>query len=145
LDRGNIERLTGGEPIKINLADMGGPNITIMMIFGETQKDLFEDIKKTGLLHPAIEFREPISGVKEVIRIKRPAPQNKEPGDTQDISIMDVINNPEWVKRSRVHDWRNHVPFYVQETWHMFTPEQRFFLFRWASDLADQENWDKDG
>jgi hypothetical protein len=27
LSRGNIDRLTAGQPIKVNLADMGGPRI----------------------------------------------------------------------------------------------------------------------
>jgi hypothetical protein len=42
LSRNNIERLMTNQPIKINLADMGGPDAMIVIMFGENDRLLFQ-------------------------------------------------------------------------------------------------------
>lgn len=50
--------------------------------------------------------------------------------------------NPDWVKTSKCHDWKNHVPDTVQTMWHTFTSTQQELLFKWAEGLADAEEWE---
>jgi hypothetical protein len=71
LSRGNIERLTAGQPIKVDLAEMGGPPITIAILFGETEQTIFDELKASGAVHPEIEYREARPGEHQVVRVKR--------------------------------------------------------------------------
>ncbi len=50
LSRGNIDRLTHDQPIQVNLADMGGPDIKIVIVFEETEQILFDKIKAAGMI-----------------------------------------------------------------------------------------------
>ena len=52
------------------------------------------------------------------------------------------VLNPQWEQAGKVHDWRNHVPEFVQEMWETFPDEIKFLLYRWADDLAGREHWD---
>ena len=75
LSRGNIDKLTAGEPIAIDLRDMGGPNIHIAIMFGETERAMYNELKDCGLIPDGVEYRP--AGPDEVIitRVKR------EPGE----------------------------------------------------------------
>jgi hypothetical protein len=72
LSRGNIDRLTAGQPIKVNLADMGGPRIEVAILFGETEQSLFDELKAGGMIPDGVEFREAKPGEAQVVRVKKP-------------------------------------------------------------------------
>lgn len=56
--------------------------------------------------------------------------------------VTERLNNPEWEKATKVHDWRNHVPEQVQEMWCTFSIKQREALYNWARNNAENEEWD---
>lgn len=58
LSRGNIERLLDNKPIKIDLSTMGGPKIRIGIFFGETEKDMYEELCDHGLITDETEIIE---------------------------------------------------------------------------------------
>jgi hypothetical protein len=69
LTRENINQVVSGRPIPINLADMGGPDIDVCILFGETEQILFNYLKKEGLIPPEVVYHEPTPGKTEVTRI----------------------------------------------------------------------------
>jgi len=56
--------------------------------------------------------------------------------------IFDIFFNPEFEKKSRVHDWRNYIDTYFQERWHSLPIETRLILFINAERRADSEQWE---
>lgn len=56
--------------------------------------------------------------------------------------IPSDYKKPEWDNTRKCHDWKNHVPPYIQDIWHHFGMEQQQKLARWADDLASMEEWD---
>lgn len=52
------------------------------------------------------------------------------------------VENPQWNKAGRVHDWRNHVGERVQAIWETFTLEQKVALAEDADERASGEHWD---
>jgi len=72
LSRGNIDRLTAGQPIKINLRDLGGPAVNIAIMFGETEQALFDELKAAGAISPDTVYHAAAPGMTEVVRMKRP-------------------------------------------------------------------------
>lgn len=52
------------------------------------------------------------------------------------------IEDPKFDEAGRVHDWRNHVPFYLKEMWTKLSKETRLVLAIMAADAADMEHWD---
>lgn len=55
--------------------------------------------------------------------------------------MMEYLN-PEWAMTTKVHDWRNHVPFEIRSIWETFSMDQRKALYEWANCLASMEEWD---
>lgn len=70
LSRENITRLAGGEPIHVNLADMGAPNMHVVIIFGETEEAIFREMKAAGLFPPEAEFVPVNPDEKRALRFK---------------------------------------------------------------------------
>jgi hypothetical protein len=65
--------------------------------------------------------------------------------DWQIVRLGDVpidYANPDWEKRERIHNWRNHVRTGVREIWSTFTDEQKQVLAREAHEDASNEAWD---
>ena len=52
------------------------------------------------------------------------------------------INNPEFEKSTRVHDWRNHVPSDFKDKWSELTSRERRIICYLAEDAAEHEHWD---
>jgi len=52
------------------------------------------------------------------------------------------INNPQFEKTTKVHDWRNYVPYEWQESWCEFTERERKIIAVMAETQADKEDWD---
>jgi len=52
------------------------------------------------------------------------------------------ISDPKFDEAGRVHDWRNHVPFYLKEMWDRLSKETRLVLAILAAEAADEEPWD---
>lgn len=54
LTQENTERLHRGEPIRFNLADIGGPerlpSISVVIIAGKTNREILAELKKQGLV-----------------------------------------------------------------------------------------------
>lgn len=57
-------------------------------------------------------------------------------------SQINNLDNPEWDKAGRVHDWRNYVGKEVQAMWATFSDEQKQALYKQADDIAGREDWD---
>jgi len=51
-------------------------------------------------------------------------------------------DNPEWNKKSRVHNWRNYVSEQIQLAWGGFTGEQKVMLSANFEEMAGNEEWD---
>lgn len=60
---------------------------------------------------------------------------------TSGLSMID-INNPDFKSTSRVHDWRNYVPYDWQKNWEHFTERERQIIAVMALSQADDEEWD---
>lgn len=60
---------------------------------------------------------------------------------TAELSNID-INNPEFNKASKVHDWRNYVPYDWQTCWLEFSERERKLMAVMAQMQADKEEWD---
>jgi len=52
------------------------------------------------------------------------------------------VDNPQWEKARKTHDWRNHVGWRTQEIWHSLTAEQRLAIAQDAQAAADREEWE---
>lgn len=50
LEPGNIERLKLGQPIKVNLAELGGPDLNIIIHYAEDIEDAVEQFKAAGIM-----------------------------------------------------------------------------------------------
>lgn len=57
------------------------------------------------------------------------------------ISMID-IENPDFKNTSKVHDWRNYVPYDWQKNWEQFTERERQIIAVMAQSKADKEEWD---
>ena len=60
---------------------------------------------------------------------------------TAELSMID-INNPDFENKSKVHDWRNYVPYDWQKNWEQFTERERQIIAVMAQSQADKEEWD---
>lgn len=72
LSRENINRLTSGHPIMLDLADLGGPNLKMVLMFGETEEILCNELVSVGLLPRDTVYTPAKPGETNVIRVKRP-------------------------------------------------------------------------
>lgn len=52
------------------------------------------------------------------------------------------LDDPQWDKRRKVHEWRNHVPEVLRENWKALTSETRVAVYLMAQKQADAEEWD---
>ena len=60
---------------------------------------------------------------------------------TAELSMID-IENPDFKNTSKVHDWRNYVPYDWQKNWHLFTERERQIIAVMSQSQADKEEWD---
>jgi hypothetical protein len=56
--------------------------------------------------------------------------------------LPDDLEQPAWDKAGEVHDWRNHVGWYAQEHWPIFTRYQKIILWLDAVESANKEEWE---
>lgn len=52
------------------------------------------------------------------------------------------IENPNFHKAGRVHDWRNHVPYDIKKIWKELSVEERKVIAFFAEEKASDEDWD---
>jgi hypothetical protein len=52
------------------------------------------------------------------------------------------LDNPEFDKRSKVHDWRNYVPYDWMKEWDNLTEREKNIIAVMAETQADNEEWD---
>ncbi len=52
------------------------------------------------------------------------------------------LDNPEFAKAGKVHDWRNYVPDDWQLNWDKFTHRERNLIAVMAEIQAENEEWD---
>jgi hypothetical protein len=52
------------------------------------------------------------------------------------------IENPEFEKANRVHDWRNHILQEFQDNWKHLSLNEKKLLVIMAQHHADAEEWD---
>ena len=56
-------------------------------------------------------------------------------------AIFETLKNPEFGKAGRVHDWRNHVPECIVDTWDTLALESRLIAYIVADNASDNEEW----
>ncbi len=66
-----VAGLTAGQPILVNLADLGGPDVNVVVLLGETERALLEHLRGVGLIPADVAFREAQVGTAEVVRVRR--------------------------------------------------------------------------
>lgn len=49
----NMTRLMADEPIRVNLADLGGPDADVLIVGGRTEDAITEQLRSVGLVPPA--------------------------------------------------------------------------------------------
>lgn len=52
------------------------------------------------------------------------------------------LNNPEFEKAGKVHDWRNHIPMEFIEIWNDLTEREKKIIIILCQNEADAEEWD---
>jgi len=52
------------------------------------------------------------------------------------------LNNPEWEKVDKVHNWKNYIPETVQANWNSLCKESQIISWFMANEQADCEVWD---
>lgn len=52
LSRANVERLTAGQPIRIRGAEIGLPKLSMMIFFGETEREMDTMLRAHRLIGP---------------------------------------------------------------------------------------------
>lgn len=52
------------------------------------------------------------------------------------------VNNPQFKKSEKVHDWRNHVPQEIESAWGQLTLRERILVAFMAEKQAANEEWD---
>lgn len=52
------------------------------------------------------------------------------------------VDDPQWHMPHKVHDWRNHVPDYVQKRWNRLDADAKLCVFVMAAKLAFSEEWE---
>lgn len=58
-------------------------------------------------------------------------------------SVIDgTLDDPEFDKATRVHDWRNYVPEEIRAVWGQLSKETRAAVFLMADMQASSEEWD---
>lgn len=60
---------------------------------------------------------------------------------TEGYAKIDVVN-PNFHAVTKVHDWRNYVPYEWQNNWEQFTERERQIIAVMAQMQADKEDWD---
>lgn len=65
--------------------------------------------------------------------------QNKPPMDQAIQAIKEPCFEQE---KGLVHNWRNHLPSELQESWHRLAPETRMAIYLICENMADNEEWD---
>lgn len=64
----NIELLKQGKPVVVDMREVGVPNMTIALFYGETEEELAEELKKHGMLPESFDPSPPESGKTKVYR-----------------------------------------------------------------------------
>ena len=52
------------------------------------------------------------------------------------------LDNPEFDKRNKVHDWRNYVPYDWMKEWDNLTEREKKIIAVMAETQANNEEWD---
>jgi hypothetical protein len=68
LSAGNVEYLKQGKPIVIDMREMGVSNMTIVLLYGETEETIAEELKKYGALPESFNPFQPGPGETQVFR-----------------------------------------------------------------------------
>ena len=64
----NLELLKQGKPIVIDMMEIGVPNMTIALFYGETEEAITEELKKYGMLPESLDTSTPDLGEIRVFR-----------------------------------------------------------------------------
>ena len=52
------------------------------------------------------------------------------------------LDNPEFDKKQKCHDWRNYVPYDWVKEWGQLSKRERIIIAVMAETRADQEEWE---
>lgn len=53
-----------------------------------------------------------------------------------------VVDDPQWEKAGRIHDWRNYVGARTRDIWQELTLPQKLAIAQDANDQAAREDWE---
>jgi len=63
--------------------------------------------------------------------------------ETNEIAPVGLkLEDADFTKIGRVHDWRNYVPEELQKDWNQLTERERQIIFVMADERASAEDWD---
>lgn len=52
------------------------------------------------------------------------------------------FDNPNWNKYNKIHNWKNYIPYELQQAWGSLSDETKACLKFVAQQQADNEEWD---
>lgn len=55
---------------------------------------------------------------------------------------VDIVTNPDWEHKRKVHDWRNYATEDLRDIWHSLGVTNAVIIFRMLQGIADNEVWD---
>lgn len=50
LGRDNVKKLKAGMPIKVDLRDMGGERDSVVIMYGETEQEMVDQLREHGMI-----------------------------------------------------------------------------------------------
>lgn len=64
--------------------------------------------------------------------------------DIERVKVVGIVpvDSPDFDKAGKVHDWRNHVPYWARDLWPDLTHRERVLLALVAEGGASREEWD---
>jgi len=81
-------------------------------------------------------------------RLREPVGQRKVNLEIQlqsemaEIVVGKNMDNPDFAKAEKIHDWRNYVPQLLQDNWSKLTGRERMIIAILADKRASNEEWD---
>jgi len=65
LSDGNLERLRNGQPILIDLGELGGRDGTVLIFTGRTEEKMVDMLRQRGLIGPETRIRDEKGGLRD--------------------------------------------------------------------------------
>lgn len=61
---------------------------------------------------------------------------------TTEPDLRELLESPDFTDTSRVHNWKNYIPWYCKRDWATLPFETKAILYAIAFDRSSSEEWD---